>query len=125
MNKWQDPNKGSVPAVALEDYLGELASPVLYQDDKIIGGHKLSQRESERIFKEIETKQAAYFNARQKKIDEYNSKIKSGELRKPTMLEQAIRSAQGHGDLQSVQAARRMAARFGYDWKTGTSLSAI
>ena len=46
----------------------------------------------------------------------------AGKLRPKTTVERMLEKAHGHPDNQSTQAARRMALKRGYDWKTGNKL---
>ena len=126
MRKWQDPTKPQIQAVSLDEYLIEKGydSPWDYQDDMIIGGHKLTKKETERIFDAIHKNQEEYTKARNQHIKDYGAKLDAGEIRKPTHLESAIRKAQGHSDNPSVQAARRMVAKMGYDWQSGKKIDA-
>ena len=50
---------------------------------------------------------------------EYEQKVASGEIIAPSAIEERIRKANGHPDLQSTQAARRLLEKQGIDWKQG------
>jgi len=54
---------------------------------------------------------------RERLRDEYAAKVASGEIRPPTRHERLIATARGHEDNESVQAARRLLARDGVDWR--------
>lgn len=49
---------------------------------------------------------------------EYSEKVRNGEIRPPTRIEQLIRTAQGHPDNLSVQAARRILTKKKILWDT-------
>ena len=44
--------------------------------------------------------------------------LSRGEIRQPTKTERIIKAANGHPDLESTQAARRMAMAMGINWKS-------
>ena len=48
---------------------------------------------------------------------EYEELVASGRVRPPTAKEEIIAKANGHPDCDSVQAARRIAERRGWDWR--------
>lgn len=54
-------------------------------------------------------------NARDKAREEWRESVKDDP--KPTRQESMIKAAQGHPDLESVQAARRICEKYGWDWK--------
>ncbi len=47
---------------------------------------------------------------------EYALKVESGEIRKPSRINEMIRTAQGNDDNQAVKAARRILSKRGIDW---------
>lgn len=89
--------------------------------DRIGGANMtvLSTRQREKAHKEIEAEMASYYQKRQAAKEEYKQLIASGVIRDKTVAERAITRAHGNPELQSTQAARRMADRLGVDWKTG------
>lgn len=103
-----------------------VSSPVSsYTIDKYGGANRtrLSKRQREATDKKAQEESQKYSEKRQQTISKYNELIRQGTLKKPTMLQSALRTAQGHQDLQSVQSARRIVKKMGYDWKTGKRLS--
>ena len=65
-----------------------------------------------------------YHAERQRRLALYNADLAAGKIRKPTMLEHAMRTAQSTLDeLDSVQAARRIVTKKGYDWRTGKKIA--
>lgn len=53
---------------------------------------------------------------------EYKEKLDSGEIKKPTIEEEALDIAQGNPDNLQVQASRRVLEKMGIDWKTGKKI---
>ena len=80
----------------------------------------VSQRKktSQRIDREADD----YYARRKAAKEEYRSLIASGQIRDKTRIEKVMDRANGHPDLASTQAARRMAEKMGYDWRTGKKL---
>lgn len=110
-------SKEPVP-MDLDDYLealglGSAFGP--YQDDKIIGHVKVLRQDSTR--KDMERTSEEYWQRRTSAKFEYWKKVESGELRPLTEAERTLRTAKGHPDNPSVQAAGRMAEKRGYDWQ--------
>lgn len=54
-------------------------------------------------------------DARDKARAEWRESIKDDP--KPTRQESMVKAAQGHPDLESVQAARRICEKYGWDWE--------
>ena len=50
--------------------------------------------------------------------EEYRAMLGRGEIRQPTKTERIIKAANGHPNLESTQAARRMAMAMGINWKS-------
>ena len=103
----------------LDEYLGKLGldSPFgPYQDDKMIGHVKVLHQDSTK--KDMVQTSEEYWQKRNVAKLEYWKKVEAGELRPLTEVERTLRAAKGHPDNPSVQAARRMAEKRGYDWQT-------
>ena len=128
LTKWQDPEKPNIPAISEEAYLGEYSSPFAdivagYDNGGVGGGGRRNQNTLKAVKNANQKHFDDYHAERQRRLAEYNKKISRGEIRKPTMLESAMRKAQSTLDeLDSVQAARRLVAKKGYDWKTGKKM---
>lgn len=75
-----------------------------------------------RYQKEFVAAEAEYQEKRTAAKEEYRRLIELGELRDKTIIERALTRAQGHPDNESVQAARRMCTKRGYDWETGEKI---
>lgn len=60
-------------------------------------------------------------------IKEYQEEFLEGKLlrEKPNIIETSLKTAHGHEDNPSVQAARRMLKKRGIDWKTGKKLKTL
>ena len=115
-----DVQKMNIIAMTEQEYLDlkGVGSPFgEYQDDKIIGHVKVLHSKATK--KDYERTSEEYWKKREAARNEYKEKIKNGELRNKTEIEKSLTKAQGHDDLPSVQAARRMLAKRGIDWKTG------
>lgn len=119
-------NPAGIPsnAITRDEYLAAygLSSPVSgYGVDKIGGANmtRLSQKQREKTFRDIETKQAEYSENRQSAIKDYNSLVSAGVIRDKTNIEKVVTKAHGNPDNQSTHAARRMADKYGVDWRTG------
>ena len=107
---------------SLEEYLWErrLSAPMSdYLIDKLRIPHGLTERQRKKFEKDADKARNEYFNKREAAIKEYNEKVKSGEILKPGKYDKLLKTARGHSDNPSVQAARRALAKRGIDWKTG------
>jgi len=99
----------------LDEYLGRkgLSSPI---SDYMIDKMKLPQetyRQRQQRMKEADRVACDYQYRRKVAIEEYNLKVKSGEIIPKTTAERILDKAQEHPDLESTQAARRMLVKRG------------
>ena len=53
----------------------------------------------------------------------FNSKVKSGEIRQPSRIEQLMKTAQGNPDNEAVRAARRALEKRGVNWRSNGLIS--
>lgn len=91
--------------------------------DKLRGNRQLkTARGRARFYKEAEKAEKEYQDRRNKAKEEYKKLVDSGKLRPKTAIEKTIEKAHGNPENKATQAARRMAAKRGYDWKTGKKL---
>ena len=91
--------------------------------DKLRGNRQVATtRGRARFNKEAEKAEKEYQDKRNKAKEEYKKLVNSGKLRPKTAIEKTIERAHGNPENTSTQAARRMAAKRGYDWKTGKKL---
>ena len=111
--------------LSLDQFLAQhgVSAPISdFMIDKLKIPHGLTARQEQQFHKEAEAARNAYHNKRDAAIEEYERLMAEGKIRKPTMIEEYLRKAQGHPDKPSVQAARRCLLKRGYDWKTGKKL---
>lgn len=100
--------------ISLDEYLGlyGLSFPISdYLMDKTVFPHGLTSRQKKKLEKEVEKVEKEYSEKRQACIKEYYRKVESGEIIEPTSIERLIKTAQGHPDNASVQAAKRILAK--------------
>ena len=91
--------------------------------DKLRGNRQVATtRGRARFNKEYEKAEKEYQDRRDKAKEEYKKLVDSGKLRHKTAIERTIEKAHGNPENKATQAARRMAAKRGYDWKTGKKL---
>lgn len=107
--------------ITLEDYLFEkgVGFPVSdYMIDKSKIPHGLTKRQKEKLTSDAMREARDYQAERRKSIEEYNEKVRNGEIQDLTNFEKTLRTAGGHPDNASTQAARRMLKkRYGIDYK--------
>ena len=84
---------------------------------------RVSQNTRDKQASQVQEKAQEYDAKREELRKEYQEKLKSGEIRKPTNVEKLLRTAQGHEDNQSVQSARKLLEKRGIDWKTGEKIN--
>lgn len=105
------------------DYKGVGDAMSGYTTDKLRGNRQLRSRQGrERFERETLNANAEYQKRRDQARQEYREKVKNGELRDKTKLEQLVDRANGHPDNPATQAARRIAEKRGIDWRTGEPL---
>lgn len=111
--------------MSLDEYMGRegVSSPVSgYMDDKMRIPHGETSRQTERREKEAARARAEYEKRREAARAEYKALVDSGKVRPPTEMEKRLKVAQGRSENAAVQAARRVLARRGIDWRTGKAL---
>lgn len=108
-----------------EEYLGSKGYSFMGYSEA--GLHNSSQHDSKSGRKQMvdhaQNKAIEYDQKREELRKEYQEKVASGEIRKPTGLEQRLKVAQGIDGREDVEAARRNLTRMGIDWKTGEKIS--
>ncbi len=118
--------KQQVQVLTLEDYLfmNGVGFPISeHLLDKMKGNRQIKTVQGQKKFQQESCKAIeTYHEKRAKMVLEYNKEVDRGNIRKPTIIEKSLITAQGHDDNASVQAARRMLAKRGIDWKTGQLL---
>lgn len=88
----------------------------------MIGGAnqtRMSDKQRQKVQQKISQERDAYYERRQAARQEYKSLVESGKIRDKTSVEKMLTRAHGNPDNASTQAARRMAEKRGYDWRTG------
>lgn len=122
----QRSNVASGPKPMTEDeYLGlkGLSSPVSdWTLDKVRIPHGETDRQKKKRIAEGKKEAEEYQRKREQAKQEYQEKVKNGELRPKTNVERLVERANGHPDNPSTQAARRVAEKRGIDWRTGKPL---
>lgn len=111
--------------LSLDQFLAQhgVSAPISdYMFDKLRIPHGLTARQEQQLHKDAYNYATEYHNKRDAAIEEYERLVAEGKIRKPTIIEEALRKAHGHPDNPSVQAARRCLLKRGYDWKTGKKL---
>lgn len=112
--------------MSLEEYLGKkgVDSPVSdYNLDKLRLPHGETARQRDQRIKAAVAAQNEYAARRSAAIQEYQEKVERGEIVPKTTLERMLKTAHGHPDNPSVQAAaRRVLTKRGIDWQTGEPL---
>ena len=111
----------------LEDYLIKKGVHYAVSDyllDKVGGDNQrgMTQRARRRFERESEKNINNYHERRLAAIAEYDALVASGKVRGRTLLEESMLRARGNEERPSTQAARRIVAKMGYDWKTGKKL---
>ena len=117
---------GDPEVMSLDQFLASrgVAAPISdFMIDKLKIPHGLTARQEQQFHKEAEAARNAYHNKRDTAIEEYERLVAEGKIRKPTIIEEALRKAHGHPDNPSVQAARRVLKKRGIDWRTGEPLA--
>lgn len=95
-----------------------------YLEDKMRGNINFSSgKQREKFTKEARINIDSYHDRRNKAIQENDHLVASGKIKPPTRIQKSLKIAQGHPDNRSVQAARRMLAKRGYDWQTGEPIN--
>ena len=92
-------------------------------DKTVVRKSAYHQRQDERSRKTLKRNQDQYYSKRNQARREYRRLVSSGKVRAPTQAEQTWNTAHGLSENRSVQAARRVLAKHGVDWKTGKRLS--
>lgn len=109
--------------MSLEDYLAlkGLESPISdTMNNKTKGIRQLKTVQGEkRFYKETSAAINSYHEKRRSAINEYYDLVNKEKIKPKTLLDRTLEKAHGHDDNPSTQAARRMLAKRGIDWKTG------
>jgi transketolase len=103
----------NVPAITEENYLARHGAPFAFGDAALHKTHtRMSHKQWDRQVKQQVRKDAGLAAKREALRAEYQAKLAAGELRHPTRRESLEKTAAGHPDNESVQAARRLLAKY-------------
>ena len=80
-------------------------------------GQQSSPKLQDRLVNFQDAKNVEYLQRRAELRKEYKEKIANGEIEEYTIVEKLIISANGHDDLEQTQAARRVLAKRGIDYR--------
>ncbi len=93
--------------------------------DKLKGNRQIRTENGKRRFqKECAEAEISYQEKRSTAKKEYEKLIKEGKVRPLSPIEKRIKITNGHPDNAATQAARRLLAKKGIDWKTGEKMEA-
>lgn len=92
-------------------------------DKTVVRKSAYHQRQDEKSRKALKQNQDQYYSKRNQARREYQRLVSSGKVRAPTQAEQTWNTAHGLSENRSVQAARRVLAKHGVDWRTGKRIS--
>ena len=116
-----------IPAITEDEFLASrgVGAPVSdYLLDKLRANKSLAtERGRKRFLKEAAEAQKSHAEAREQVRKEYRELVDSEKIRNKTAIERSLTTAHGHPDLESTQAARRILAKKGIDWKTGEKIT--
>lgn len=122
-------NPAGIPsnAITLEEFYNLRGVPDAASGvgiDRYAGANmtRMTPTARQRAFNEMNQQNDDYYAKRQAVREEYNKLVSEGKIRDKTPLERTLTAAHGNPDLSATQAARRMAAKRGYDWRTGKKL---
>lgn len=79
--------------------------------------HGETLRQREKRIKETDAKLSAFYEEKKVARAEYRQLVERGTVRPPTFTEQLIQRANGTDESEQTQAARRICAKRGIDWK--------
>lgn len=102
--------------------VGNIASDYM-MDKTVVRKPAFSQHWDERSNKNLKAAQDKYYTKRNQAKREYQRLVSSGKVRPPSEAEKMWNNAHGLSENRSVQAARRLLAKHGVDWKTGKRIA--
>ena len=113
---------GAARVMSEDEYLARkgVGSPMSdYMLDKTKAPGVKTARQREAMEREAAVAAREHSDRRAAAREEYRRMVESGQVRPPTSVEKALKTARGNPDNESVRAARRALKKRGYDWKTG------
>lgn len=109
--------------ISEQEYLNRkgVGSPLSgVMDDRLRSVRQLrSTRGEEKFNRDNKSVIDSYHTKRSQAKREYQRLVSSGKVRPPSNAEKAWKTAHGLSENRAVQAARRVLAKHGVDWKTG------
>lgn len=113
-----------IPVLTEEEFLAQngygfsgIGEPALHK------GRQKTAKQQDKIINRQLAADNEYISKRDELRKEYSEKLKKGELREPTIIEQLIKAANGHPDLESTKAAERSLSKRGYIKSNGSWIS--
>ena len=95
-------------------------------DDRLRSVRQLrSTRGEEKLNRDNKSAIDSYNAQRNPARREYKRLVSSGKVRPPSNAEKAWKTAHGLSENRAVQAARRVLAKHGVDWKTGKRIGTV
>lgn len=95
-----------------------------YSVDKLRGNRSLKTTQGQNRFNAaVLQANADYQQERDNARSEYRQLVAAGKIRDKTPVEKRLTTAHGNPNSTATQAARRMLAKQGIDWKTGKKLA--
>ena len=108
--------------MSLDDFLYSRGVAAPFSDyvfDKLRSNRQIRTARGKKRFEvQCDKHREEYAQKRRMAISEYNSLVENGAIVPKTLLERTIEKANGHPDNESTQAARRILAKRGLDWRT-------
>ena len=117
-NNIQESPTPTIPVMTEDEYLASKGyGNSFYSEPALHKGIQKTSRQQDRLLNINIEKSKKYQTERNNLKKEYQNLLEKGEIRHPTKVEKIIKSANGHPDLESTQAARRIALANGISWQ--------
>jgi len=100
-----------------ETYLAKNKAPFMGGAEPALHKNIQEGRGKQQAIKKVSEEMQRNNQRREELRKEYADKVAKGEIRPPTRIEKLVDIANGHPDLESTQAARRILEKQGVDWK--------
>lgn len=114
--------KMDVPVMTEEEYLASKGFPFSGIGEVALHkGKQKSEKQQDKVVELQSRKDKEYTIERERLREEYRDKVANGEIREPSTVDNLIKAANGHPDLESTQAARRALEKRGIDWEEQNS----
>ena len=114
----QEAINSPTPVMTEDEYLASKGyRDSFYSEPVLHKGIQKTAHHQERLSSINIEKNKTYLTERSAIKEEYQNLLDRGEIRQPTRIERIIKAANGHSDLESTQAARRIALAEGISWQ--------